>query len=228
MREVSGKAVCDTMEELLDPKRCALVVIDMQKGGFGRGPADYKRSGHDLSGVEEIAPRCRDLIDAARATGVLVAHIRVANLPGQTSSSPAWLRSLTVVGKQSPIDPGNLSIEGTWQTEFIEECTPLPGELVITKHRSSAFVGTELALLLRSSGIETVAVIGIATPGCVAATIRDAAHLDFYNVLIEDCVAGYNRELHDAALTVLRARHDHTTAADATRIWEAAAMSAGA
>lgn len=222
MREICGKQVYDTLEELLEPSQCALLVVDMLKQGLGRGPADYHRPGHDVSMVEAIAAPCSALIDVARSAGVTVVHIRVANLPNQASSSPAWLRSFTRISKKSPIDPANLSIEGTWQTEFIEECLPLDGEFVITKHRASAFIGTDLELLLRSTGIEAVVVIGIATPGCVEATIRDAAHRDFYNVLIEDCVAGYNLELHEAALKVICARHDHCTAAAATAIWEQA------
>lgn len=223
MREICGKQVYDTLDELLEPRHTALVVIDMLNGGLGRGPAGYERAGHDVSMVEAIASRCGELIDAARRSGVTLAHIRVANLPNQASSSPAWLRSLALTGKAAPIDPAKLSIDGTWQTEFIDECAPMEGELVVTKHRSSAFVGTDLELLLRSNGIESVAVIGIATPGCVEATIRDAAHLDFYTVLVEDCVAGYDLELHEAALKVMCARHDHCDATTATDVWERAA-----
>jgi nicotinamidase-related amidase len=110
-------------------------------------------------------------------------------------------------------------IEGSWETEFCDECTPLEGELVVTKRRSSAFVGTDLEQILRSRGIEAVAVVGIVTQGCVEATIRDAAHRDFYNVLVDDCVAGYNLELHEASLKVMRARHDTCTAAEAAAVW---------
>lgn len=227
VREICGKLVRDSLEELLEPEQCALVVIDMQKGSFVKGGASW-RAGHPVGLVEEVAQRCGELIATARAAGVRVFHIRVANLPGQTSSSPAWLRALAGNRQalQNPVVPQEMSIEGTWETEICDECRPVEGETVITKRRSSAFVGTDLALLLRSAGIETVAVVGIVTHGCIEATIRDAAHRDFYNVLVEDCVGGYNLELHEAALTVMRARHDHCTAAEATAIWQRAAVPA--
>src|SRR5581483_2893674 len=185
MEEICGKTVRSTLEELLDPAVCALVVIDMQRGAVASSGA-AGRAGHEVSMMAAIAPRCGRVIEAARAHGVRVVHVRVANLPDGASSSPAWLRSLINIGGAHPVDPAALSIEGTWETEFCDECTPEPGELVVTKRRPSAFIGTDLEALLRSAGIESVAVIGVATPGCVEATIRDASHRDFYTVLIED------------------------------------------
>ena len=88
---------------------------------------------------------------------------------------------------------GDFCLEGTWGAEISNEVAPLPARLVVTKHRSSAFRGTDLDLLLRSRGIETVVVIGEQTPGCVEATFRDAAYHDYYNVLVEDCVAAFDR-----------------------------------
>lgn len=227
MREVCGRLILDTLDELLDPKHTALVVIDMQRGSFAKGGAS-ERAGHDVSEVQRVAERTGELMDAARAAGVMLAHIRVANLPGHSSSSPAWLRALSGNrGKlANPISPDEMMIEGSWETEFCDECTPLEGELVVTKRRSSAFIGTDLEQILRSNGIETVAIAGIVTQGCVEATIRDAAHRDFYNVLVEDCVGGYNTTLHDAAMTVMRARHDTCTSDEVTESWQRATADA--
>ena len=72
--------------------------------------------------------------------------------------------------------------------------------------------GTDLDLILRAAGIETVVVIGEQTPGCVEATFRDAAYHDYYNVLVEDCVAAFDEEQHEASLLVQRRRHDVCTA----------------
>ncbi|WP_320669055.1 cysteine hydrolase family protein [Patulibacter defluvii] len=215
MREIAGRQTLDTLEELLTPDRCALVVIDMQRGAVESGGA-MGRDGQAVSRVAAIAPRCGAAIATARAAGVLIAHVRVANLPGAASSSPAWLRSLARVSR---VDPSTLSVEGTWETEFCDDCRPEPGELVVTKRRPSAFHGTDLELTLRAAGVETVVVVGTATPGCVSMTIRDAAQRDFYNVLVEDCVDSNDEQLHEAELRVLRARHDHCTLQTLSEIW---------
>ncbi|HWK26411.1 MAG TPA: isochorismatase family cysteine hydrolase [Solirubrobacter sp.] len=207
----------ESLAELLEPRRCALLVIDMQRGACEAGGA-MGRAGQAVSRVAAIAPRCGAAIAAARAAGALLVHVRVANLPGGASSSPAWRRSLALI---SDVDPSELSVEGTWETEFCAECAPAPGETVITKRRPSAFLGTDLELILRAAGIETVAVVGTATPGCVETTIRDAAQRDFYTVLIEDCVASNDAALDEAALLVLRARHDHCTLETLLATWGA-------
>jgi nicotinamidase-related amidase len=104
---------------------------------------------------------------------------------------------------------------------------PEDGEIVITKRRPSAFFGTELALLLRSRGIESVAVIGISTGGCVEATVRDATHHDLYTIVVEDAVGAYDEAVHEAAMTVMRARHDTCTVEQAMDVWRRASERTG-
>lgn len=226
MIEICGKAVRDTLEELLDPASTALVVIDMQKGAVTPKGA-IGESGHDMSMMPGVVERCGRMIEAARAYGVPVFHIRVENLPDGKSSTAPWLRGLYKVANGRPIDLGRLSVAGDPATEFCEPCMPQGDEVVITKRRQSAFVSTELSLLLRSQGIESVVLIGVSTGGCVEATLRDAVHEDFYAVLVEDAVGAYDKEVHDAALTVMRARHDMCTVDDAIRVWAAASSSEG-
>jgi nicotinamidase-related amidase len=162
------------------------------------------------------------MIDAARTHGVPIFHIRVENLPDGRSSTAAWLRGLYTAANGRPIDLGRLSVAGDPGTDFCEPCMPQGDEVVITKRRQSAFVSTELALLLRSQQIESVVLVGVSTGGCVEATLRDAVHNDFYAVLVEDAVGAYDIEVHDAALTVMRARHDICTVDEAIGVWAAA------
>jgi nicotinamidase-related amidase len=219
MIELCGKQVRDTLEELLDPATTALVVIDMQKGAVFPGAA-IGDSGHDLSMMPRVRERCRAAIEGARRNNVPVFHIRVENLPDGASSPAPWLRALYTAANGRPIDLGKLSLKGDPATDFCDECLPLDGEVVITKRRPSAFVSTELGLLLRSQGIESVALVGVSTGGCVEATLRDAVHNDFYAVLLEDAVGAYDTVVHDAALTVMRARHDVCTVDEAVAVWD--------
>ncbi len=224
MIELCGKQVRDTLDELLAPSTTALVVIDMQIGGLTAGHA-HGDAGLDLTMMPRVIERCRAAIEAAREYGVPVFHIRVENLPDGKSSSPAWLRALHTASGDKPVDLSRLSIEGDPATEFISGCVPREGEIVITKRRQSAFSSTELALLLRGHGIESVALVGVSTGGCVEATIRDAVHNDFYAVLLEDAVGAYDVAVHEAALVVMRSRHDVTMVDDMVGVWQRARAS---
>jgi nicotinamidase-related amidase len=218
VKRIHGKLVCETLEEVLDPSRCAVVVVDMQNDLI-LPAGKVAKAGSDVTPMLEIIPRCASFIDAARNVGVLVVHIQTITLREGRSDSPSWLRA-----KADIVGDAEFTLEGTWGAEFVEGCEPLPGELVVTKHRSSAFTGTNLDMLLRAVGVETVVLIGEQTPGCVEATYRDAAYHDYYNVLVEDCVAAYDRTLHEASLTVQRARHDVCTADEVLAVWQKAAV----
>jgi nicotinamidase-related amidase len=217
MREVHGKLVCETLDEVLDPSRCATVVIDMQND-LVKPDGVIAATGLDMSGMYRILPLCADFIAKSREAGVPVLHIQTTTLPNGASDSPSWLRA-----KGSMVRTGDFCIDGTWGAKICDEVAPEPGEAVITKHRSSAFRGTDLDLVLRSIDVETVVVIGEQTPGCVEATFRDAAYHDYYNVLVEDCIAAYDPEQHEASLLIQRRRHDVCTAQDVFDIWQRAA-----
>jgi nicotinamidase-related amidase len=216
MKEIMGKMVCETLDEVLDPDRCALLVIDLQND-FMRPEGKIAQAGNDISALEAILPKCAEFLAHARRLGVFVIHVQVTTLPNGRSDSPAMLRAKQLISKSV-----DFAMEGTWGAEICEECAPLPGEPVVTKHRSSAFTGTNLDMILRSNGVQTVVVIGEQTPGCIEATYRDASYHDYYNVLVEDLVAAYRQDLHEASLLIQKARHDVCTSAEVLDIWQRA------
>jgi len=91
---------------------------------------------------------------------------------------------------------------------------------VVKKYRSSAFWATNLNMLLRANGIESLVVSGCTTEGCVESTARDALFNDYYVVIVEDCVASDDRAQHDASMLLMRHRFDIATSADVLGIWE--------
>ena len=86
--------------------------------------------------------------------------------------------------------------EGSAGTEVHTAVAPRPGDVVVTKHRVSAFAGTDLEMVLRASGIETLVLAGIATSGVVLSTTRHAADADYKIVVVEDCCADRDAEVH--------------------------------
>jgi ureidoacrylate peracid hydrolase len=94
--------------------------------------------------------------------------------------------------------------EGSWGARVIEELQPKSDEMVLVKHRYSAFLDTSLAQYLRNCGIKTVMVTGVETNGCVESSARDAFMLDFFLVVVEDCVTTFWRDLHEISLRNMR------------------------
>ncbi|MDE0221638.1 MAG: cysteine hydrolase [Spirochaetaceae bacterium] len=101
---------------------------------------------------------------------------------------------------------------------------PAPGDVVIPKDRGSAFKGTDFDLLLRTLQRETVVVTGCSTDWCVEATAWDGNGLDYYLVMVSDCLRSPRPDGHRAALRQFRAIGlDLTTSADLLHLWEHAA-----
>ncbi|WP_131736579.1 cysteine hydrolase family protein [Actinomadura roseirufa] len=220
MIELFGKQVFDRLDEVLDPAHCAILSIDMQND-FLHPAGKVAQAGKDLSAMGDLVTSWKRFVAEARDLGVPVYHVRLVDLPHGASDSPAWLRSKRLI---AGVD--EFVVEGTWGAEFYAECGPVGAELVVTKHRSSGFTGTNLDLLLRSAGVRTVVIIGEQTPGCVEATLRDASYHDYYNVLVEDCVAAHDRRLHELTMEVLKARHDVVPVDEIVRIWARARAAA--
>jgi len=96
---------------------------------------------------------------------------------------------------------------------------PEPDDIILTKHRVSAFVGTDLEMLLRANEIETIVLFGIATSGVVLSTLLQASDADYRLVVIADCCADRDMELHTALLERLfPTRAEVLTAEDFVRM----------
>ena len=94
--------------------------------------------------------------------------------------------------------PNRLCRTGSWGADWYNGIEPIsgPGEVIVTKHRFSAFLGTDFDLYLRSNSISTVIITGVDTCGSLDATVRDAFSLDYLIVVPEDCVTNSNPANH--------------------------------
>ncbi len=217
---VEGKQVYTTLEELVDPAHAAVVVVDMQRDFCEPGGA-FDRLGINLSMYPPMIPRLARLLSVARRAAVPVVYIQMTVLPGRRSESPAQIRfnlrlHLASHGEAAPL---LYTIEGTPGWEIISALAPEPGDLVVRKYRSSGFWGTNLDMLLRSNGIETVIMAGCTTEGCVESTARDALFNDYYVVVPEDCVASDDPEQHEASLLLMRHRFDVVPSSAILEVW---------
>jgi nicotinamidase-related amidase len=178
-------ALEDAMQEALIVGRPAVLVIDMQK--------DFVDGSLPSSGAAAITPRIARLLAAARAVGVPVIYTQELHRPGRIDA-----------GLEAEQDPEHC-VEGTPGTEIVAELAPQPGDHIVAKRRFSAFLGTDLEILLRGLGVDTLLVTGMDTGWCVLWTSGDAFQYDHHVRVVEDCVACVYPETHEAALTILRA-----------------------
>ncbi len=219
MLEIEGKQVFETLDELVDPRHAALVVVDMQRDFCTPGGA-FDRLGVDISMYPAMVSRLARLIEGARAAGVRVVYVMMTTLPGRLIESPAQIRfnrrlHLAANGGE-PLD---YTTDGSVGQQIIPELPVEDGDMIVKKYRSSGFWGTNLDMLLRSNAVQTVIVTGCTTEGCVESTARDAMFNDYYVVIPEDCVASDDRAQHDASMLLMRHRFDIATKDEILAEW---------
>ncbi len=163
----------------LSPKTAALLVMDFQNGIVAQVAAD----------ADGLLARTTRLVDAARTAGVKVIYVVVAFRAGypEASARNASFGAIRGSGR---------FLEGSPETAVHEALAPKPGEAVVTKRRVGAFGGTDLETILRSNDVDTLVLAGIATSGVVLSTLRHAADADYRLVVVEDCCADRDAEVH--------------------------------
>lgn len=223
MIEVDGKVILTELGELVDPTHTALILVDMQHD-FVDPTGVFAQAGIDVSAYASMRPRLARLMSQARTVGTLVIHLQNTSLPNGLSDSPAQIR-FAMRMHEAVLEGGaplRYTVPGTPGHEFVADLAPVAGELVVRKHRSSGFWGTNLDMLLRSNGIRTVVVAGCTTEGCVDSTARDALFSDYYVVIATDCVASDDPTQHEAAMLIMSHRFDLATADEVSGAWEPA------
>lgn len=165
----------------------ALIVIDVQKGEL---PESLSAGIVVMAGGRERHARISAIVDAARARQVPVIFIQEVHKPSGVD-----------FGRELDGAEGPHCIEGEVETELA--IAPRPGEYHIRKRRYSAFFATELDLVLRGLGAETLILVGALTDVCVHYTAVDAHQHDYRFRVVGDCVGGSTLAAHDAALRAM-------------------------
>lgn len=216
MMKIGGKEVFTELEELVDPKHTALLIIDMQND-FCCDDGKAVAAGFKIDMIKASVPRLQRLLAAAREAGVRVIFTEHNYLPDWQSVSAAYIRFLSKRFGWPPTK--HWLTAGTWGVEIIDELVPEKNEIVVKKWRSSSFIQTNLDLILRSNNVKTVVITGCVTQGCVDSTARDTYFHDYYPVLVEDCVSSDNPELHEASVKIMRTRVDFVTSDQLIKLW---------
>jgi nicotinamidase-related amidase len=140
---------------------------------------------------EEFVNRAAHVLRAARDAGMLVILVQVGFRPGlpEVSGRNKLFGAIKSSREHQQIFEGEAGATHP-------SLGPEAADIVITKHRISAFAGTDLLMILRAKDIETVILFGIATSGVVLSTLLEANDLDYKAGVISDCCADLDSELH--------------------------------
>ena len=135
-----------------------------------------------------IVPQLTKLVDGARKSNVPVIFLKDAHLEGIDHELTHW---------------GVHAMAGTHGAEIIPELNVGAADYVIPKRRFSGFFHTELDLLLRELGVDTVIVTGVQTHICVQHTIADAYYLGYNIVVPKDATDCFTQEIYDYTIKYL-------------------------
>ena len=158
----------------LVPSRAALINVDLQRCFVEGGPL---ASPGGLAVVERV----NRLAHACRQAGALVVHTRVSVKPDRSNAG--------VMAELVPAFIIDLLAEGSASAELHDALEVDPADIIVGKPRFGAFHGTDLEQILRSRGLDTVIITGIATNICCETTAREAAQHDFHVFFVSDGTA---------------------------------------
>jgi len=167
----------------LDKKKCAVLVIDMQSDFIAKGAPI------ECPGGREIIPNIDRLLQFARTNNIPVIYTQEVHRAEKVD-----------FGRELEREEPEHCLEGTPGVEIVDELKPQPGDFVVPKRRYSGFYLTDLEILLRGIDKSILIITGVATNVCVYATSLDAQQRDFPVVVVSDCAAGTDVNLHTAFL----------------------------
>jgi nicotinamidase-related amidase len=174
------------MRPSIDPRRTAVLVIDMQR--------DFLDPGAPVAtpGGLALIPAINRLTARARALGMPVIFTQEMHRSDRSD-----------FGIELEFEPPHC-LEGTPGMDLAATLEVGAGDYrVVNKRRYDAFLGTDLETLLRSLGVENLLVTGVCTDISVTSTVQHARNLDFRCYVLGDAVAGTSKERHEAALLCL-------------------------
>ncbi len=204
-----AKTIYRELRDIVAPEHTALVIWDVQNALV-----------NNLFNREEFLKNLKRLLAAAREKGVPIVYSKITPLPVQYEAAARLFMSMRRFGVDDPEKLPSFLRPGTPESEIHAEVSPQADDMVVNKHTASIFVGTHFEYMMRNRGIDTILFTGIATEFGVDSSARDASNRGFYAVVVEDCSSSADKEMHDAALKILKRVCLVSTASDIIQAWK--------
>src|SRR5438876_621099 len=190
----------------IDPAKTAMIVVDMQNDFVAVGAPMETRA------ARAMVPKLAEALKICRDAAIRV--IYTAHVHRRDGCDMGLFDDL-----HPPIAKRDGLLDGTQGVDIYPELAPAPGEHVIKKHRYSGFFGTDLDMILREWGVDTVIISGTTTENCCHATARDAMFRNYRVVFLSDATATYdypdrgfgampNADVHHPTLDPSKAERD--------------------
>jgi nicotinamidase-related amidase len=170
----------------LDPKKTALVLIDLQNGIVALPTQPHS--------PQDVMRNARRLAEKFRAKGGTVVYVNVD------------MKNFLALPVDTPMREPNAPPPPASASELAPDSGFQSGDLLVTKRHWGAFAGTDLEKQLRNRGIDTVVLGGIATNMGVESTARQGTGLGFAFVVVEDASSTFDNEMHRFAFEKIFAR----------------------
>ena len=174
--------------------KTALLIIDMQKAFVEPGAA------HCIAGAKATVPAVSKAAGMARSAGIPVFWIkrryRKNGSDVEFTRYDSWLKGGRTMA------PGST---GRNSEELAEGLEMMEDDYEIIKPRWSGFFQTELDMVLRRLGINTIILAGTTTPNCIRTTCYDGIALDYRTIILKDCCSSQTAEIQEANLKDMEA-----------------------
>jgi nicotinamidase-related amidase len=175
-----------SLSDLCDPRKLALVVYDMQVGVLGQ-----------LPNADVIVARVVEVLEAARAGGYPVFFLRHMFLPNRLKGLFGLRMAMAWQQVDSPAQLEEFLLRDSPEFALIPEMNPRIDEAVLDKTTMSAFEGTPLEAALRDLGITSFAIVGVALEVGIEPTVRHATDLGLIPVVVCDACGGRDQSAMD-------------------------------
>ena len=171
----------------IDLNRSAIVIVDMQNAFVAKGGM-FDLRGFDVTPVQKMIDPIKKICDKAkeeRVRVIYIVHVLSPDLREVGPDSSFWYKSVKFY-REEPHWQDKFIVRGTWGAEIVDALKPREGDLIVEKPRFSAFFGTNLDTILKTHNLKYLFFTGCATNICIEASIRDAANLGYFPILISD------------------------------------------
>ena len=193
MNRAYGLSIPQTLEDVCDPQRVALLVYDMQVGILSQ-----------IKNADQVTRQVLKVLTAARDAGVRVFFSRHLSLPKELMGMSQFRMAMTWQRADSPHQVNPWFLRDAPGFQITPALLPRPTEGVFDKLTMSAFEGTWLDFALRDCGINAFIIAGVATEIGIEPTVRYGADLGYIPVLVTDACGAGNEEAAKRSIESLK------------------------
>jgi len=193
MKNIFGLNIPETLEEICDPKRIALLVYDMQIGILNQ-----------IKNADQVTRQVLKILMVARDAGVRVFFSRHLSLPTELMGVFQFRIAMTWQRVNSPEQVKPWFLRDNPGFQIMPELSPRSSEGVFDKLTMSAFEGTWLDLALRDAGINAFIIVGVATEVGIEPTVRHGADLGYFPVIVVDACGDGHEEAAKRSIESLK------------------------